>query len=120
MANVADANWFRSVVNRASGASARTGWPGVPEGIRTPDLRFRKPLLYPAELPGHACTGTIARGREKVRLRAVWPIAFGALHAACVAARGECDPGGSPGTVMSVNERAELRLTDGRTIKLAG
>src|SRR5664279_5641901 len=26
---------------------------GVPEGIRTPDLRFRKPLLYPAELPGH-------------------------------------------------------------------
>lgn len=27
---------------------------GVPEGIRTPDLRFRKPLLYPAELPGHA------------------------------------------------------------------
>ncbi len=27
---------------------------GVPEGIRTPDLRFRKPLLYPAELPGRA------------------------------------------------------------------
>ena len=27
---------------------------GVPEGIRTPDLRFRKPLLYPAELPGQA------------------------------------------------------------------
>ena len=25
---------------------------GLPEGIRTPDLRFRKPLLYPAELPG--------------------------------------------------------------------
>ncbi len=25
---------------------------GVPEGIRTPDLRFRKPLLYPPELPG--------------------------------------------------------------------
>jgi hypothetical protein len=23
---------------------------GVPRGIRTPDLRFRKPLLYPAEL----------------------------------------------------------------------
>ena len=28
------------------------GLCGVPEGIRTPDLRFRKPLLYPAELPG--------------------------------------------------------------------
>jgi hypothetical protein len=24
---------------------------GVPEGIRTPDPRFRKPVLYPAELP---------------------------------------------------------------------
>jgi hypothetical protein len=27
-------------------------WAGVPEGIRTPDPRFRKPVLYPAELPG--------------------------------------------------------------------
>lgn len=25
---------------------------GLPEGIRTPDPRFRKPVLYPAELPG--------------------------------------------------------------------
>ena len=25
---------------------------GTPEATRTPDLRFRKPLLYPAELPG--------------------------------------------------------------------
>ena len=25
---------------------------GVPEGNRTPDPRFRKPVLYPAELPG--------------------------------------------------------------------
>ena len=24
---------------------------GVSEGIRTPDPRFRKPVLYPAELP---------------------------------------------------------------------
>ncbi len=30
---------------------------GGPEGIRTPDLRFRKPLLYPAELPGRAIWG---------------------------------------------------------------
>jgi len=27
---------------------------GVPERIRTSDLRFRKPLLYPAELRGRA------------------------------------------------------------------
>lgn len=26
------------------------GFFGVPEGIRTPDLRIRSPLLYPAEL----------------------------------------------------------------------
>ena len=40
---------------------------GVPEGIRTPDLRFRKPLLYPAELPGRvshdlACSAWPANG----------------------------------------------------------
>src|ERR1700730_16172441 len=29
---------------------------GVPEGTRTPDLRFRKPPLYPAELPGPNAT----------------------------------------------------------------
>ncbi len=26
---------------------------GVLGGIRTPDRRLRRPLLYPAELPGH-------------------------------------------------------------------
>jgi hypothetical protein len=26
---------------------------GTPEGIRTPDLRIRSPLLYPAELQAH-------------------------------------------------------------------
>ncbi len=26
---------------------------GAPRETRTPDLRFRKPLLCPAELPGH-------------------------------------------------------------------
>ena len=26
---------------------------GVPEGIRTPDLRIRSPFLYPAELQAH-------------------------------------------------------------------
>ena len=31
---------------------------GTPERIRTSDLRFRKPVLYPTELPGHECTNT--------------------------------------------------------------
>ncbi len=26
---------------------------GVPEGIRTPDTRLRRPVLYPAELQAH-------------------------------------------------------------------
>ena len=26
---------------------------GAPEGIRIPDLRYRKPMLYPAELRAH-------------------------------------------------------------------
>ena len=26
---------------------------GAPEGIRTPDLRIRNPMLYPAELRAH-------------------------------------------------------------------
>ena len=29
---------------------------GTPGGIRTPDKRFRKPLLYPTELLGHKMT----------------------------------------------------------------
>ena len=29
---------------------------GDPEGIRTPDRRLRRPLLYPAELPDHFFT----------------------------------------------------------------
>ena len=28
-------------------------YAGVPEGIRTPGLRIRSPLLYPAELQAH-------------------------------------------------------------------
>jgi hypothetical protein len=38
---------------------------GVPEGIRTPDLRFRKPLLYPAELPGHRASSSMISARRK-------------------------------------------------------
>ena len=45
----------------ASGSSAyrrmylkRQDEAGRPGGIRTPDPRFRKPLLYPSELQAHA------------------------------------------------------------------
>jgi integrase len=33
---------------------------GTPGATRTPDTRFRKPLLYPSELQGHATTTTCA------------------------------------------------------------
>ena len=35
---------------------------GAPEGIRTPDPRLRRPLLYPAELQAH-----ISQGRNNKR-----------------------------------------------------
>ncbi len=34
---------------------------GVLEGIRTPDPRFRKPVLYPAELPRREGLTSIGR-----------------------------------------------------------
>src|SRR5438874_1080264 len=42
------------------------GLAGGPGGTRTPDLGFRKALLYPAELPGRACkiSGSPALGRR--------------------------------------------------------
>ena len=30
---------------------------GAPGGIRTPDRRFRRPMLYSTELPGHVARG---------------------------------------------------------------
>ena len=43
-------------------------WTGGPGGTRTPDLRFRKALLYPAELPGLAGrSDATGGGRRQVR-----------------------------------------------------
>ncbi len=42
---------------------------GVPEGSRTPDPWFRKPVLYPAELPGQSAEfgayPVLGRGRRR-------------------------------------------------------
>ena len=38
----------------------------VPEGIRTPDPRLRRPLLYPAELQVQAFGGTLCSLRNKI------------------------------------------------------
>ncbi len=42
---------------RATREPAVNDTSGAPEGNRTPDLRFRKPSLYPAELRAHAGAG---------------------------------------------------------------
>ena len=46
-------------------------FPGAPQGIRTPDLWFRRPTLYPAELaaqtkPFQACLAIISKKNKKV------------------------------------------------------
>ena len=41
--------------------SIQKSWDGVLEGIRTPDPRFRKPVLYPAELPRRCISSIIGR-----------------------------------------------------------
>ena len=33
------------------------GYVGAPGGIRTPDRRFRRPMLFSTELPGHVARG---------------------------------------------------------------
>ena len=39
---------------------------GAPERIRTSDLRFRRPTLYPAELRAQRATAEVGRGRREV------------------------------------------------------
>ena len=49
---------------------------GAPEGIRTPDPRLRRPLLYPAELLAHPLTQAFAfcqSGRQDSNLRPPGP-----------------------------------------------
>lgn len=87
---------------------------GVPEGIRTPDLRFRKPLLYPAELPGrarHYSPKALLRSRALcfALLAGLWP----ALSLAQTCPRAEQHVG----LIAKVHSRLELELKDGRLIR---
>ena len=41
----------------------------VPEGIRTPDTRLRRPLLYPTELQAHAA-GRLSQGLRRSQRKA--------------------------------------------------
>lgn len=50
-----------SLCARGLGPGSRRG--SAPGRTRTCDLRFRRPLLYPAELPGHACQAVPREGR---------------------------------------------------------
>ena len=49
--------------------------PVVPEGIRTPDPRLRRPLLYPAELRTHflPCTNVVQREKRVMGIEPTYP-----------------------------------------------
>lgn len=87
---------------------------GVPEGIRTPDLRFRKPLLYPAELPGR-----VLHYSRKACLRSS-AISFLLLMLLIQPVWAEpCPPPAQQApAVARIRERLDIELSDGRLIKL--
>ena len=102
---------------------------GVPEGIRTPDLRFRKPLLYPAELPGRGLStpaptfgdrrATHYSRKRASRSRAI-PV-IGCLLASAPAMAQACGGPLAPiGAAAHVRERLEIALEDGRLAAQAG
>ena len=63
----ARSNPLRTRIKRKSNKSTCALF-GVREGIRTPDLRFRKPTLYPTELHRHFSTTIIAHLLIKINL----------------------------------------------------
>jgi micrococcal nuclease len=105
------------------------GENGVPEGIRTPDLRFRKPLLYPAELPGRgaapqsvkASVLRLAHYSRKVMARSRAILFLAALVLSGPALAQNCaGPLAPVGKALSVRERLEIELSDGRRFAQAG
>lgn len=88
---------------------------GVPEGIRTPDLRFRKPLLYPAELPGRARHYS---PKDLLRSRALCFVLLALLGSSPGLAQNSCPrPEQNVGPVTKVHSRLEMELTDGRRMR---
>jgi hypothetical protein len=96
---------------------------GVPEGNRTPDPRFRKPVLYPAELPGPeprkgrtlAAAGIGVSMFSRLAHLAVLSFlaAGGARAAVCGVVTGAA-------TIASVDASGEFVFADGRRARLGG
>ena len=98
---------------------------GGPEGTRTPDLRFRKALLYPAELPGRDGGGHSAKGRRVRRLLIVVGRGLAAVAAAALAACGDGSgidrlAAGERGRVAQVRSGDVVVLRSGLVVRLAG
>ncbi len=88
-----------------------SGETGVPEGIRTPDLRFRKPLLYPAELPGRTRAHYSRKGQRRssaISLASALLAGLG-LSGPALACDGRFARAGEP---VTVNARLEIALSD--------
>jgi hypothetical protein len=67
-------------------------YASVPGEIRTPDRRLRRPMLYPAELRGHASdrAGRLAVPLPRERRHAGWRCRDGAGHVGPAPRRGCC------------------------------
>lgn len=90
------------------------GGIGDPERIRTSDLRFRKPLLYPAELRGRAGR-VLARFRARVKAGLVL-----ALLSSCGGVPLDRLAEGERGRVDRVLSGEVMRLEGGLLVRLAG
>ena len=91
------------------------GKTGVPEGIRTPDLRFRKPLLYPAELPGRSAGHYSPKAIR--RSRAICLAGLGLIASGLAQAQTCPQPAQEVGRVAKIHPRIEIELADGRLLK---
>src|SRR4051812_16462639 len=101
------------------------GENGVPEGIRTPDLRFRKPLLYPAELPGRGRARLAAPRQAHYSRKAMTrsrAISLCLMLLAWSEARAETCAGASAPLEGrgSARERLEIEMPNGRVLRQAG
>jgi micrococcal nuclease len=95
-------------------ACSRAGADGVPGMIRTCDLRFRKPLLYPAELRGLA----LCFFSRFISLASSLLVSLSVANAAPVPA---CFPqGGFTTRDAQAKTAKEIALADGETLLLAG
>ncbi len=105
----------RSTCSSPNRAGCEAGVPGV---TRTRDPRFRKPVLYPAELRGLPVRRQDSHRRGNVKGRLILTLS---LVLAGPALAAECPTSGTDTAVVAeAIDGATFRLSDGGEIRLAG